>query len=130
MKIRRHFMKKILVADDEEILRMLIVDTLEDESFDINEAGNGLEALEMLEKDHYDLAILDYMMPEKTGIEVVQSLSSEAKKRTSLVMLTAKAQAKDKQEAMEAGADYFMAKPFSPSELVVMVEQIFAEGLK
>jgi len=123
-------MKKILVADDEEILRMLIVDTLEDESFDINEAGNGLEALEMLEKDHYDLAILDYMMPEKTGIEVVQSLSSEAKKRTSLVMLTAKAQAKDKQEAMEAGADYFMAKPFSPSELVVMVEQIFAEGLK
>jgi len=123
-------MKKILVADDEEILRMLIVDTLEDEGFDINEAENGLEALEMLEKDYYDLAILDYMMPEKTGIEVVQSLSSEAKKRTSLVMLTAKAQAKDKQEAMKAGADYFMAKPFSPSELVVMVEQILAEGLK
>jgi CheY-like chemotaxis protein len=123
-------MKKILVADDEEILRMLIVDTLEDEDFDIDEVENGLEALKMLEKDNYDLAILDYMMPEKTGIEVLKNLSFDAKKRTKLVMLTAKTQAKDKQEAMEAGADYFMAKPFSPFDLVVMVEQIFAEGLK
>ncbi|WP_416147879.1 response regulator transcription factor [Salipaludibacillus sp. HK11] len=123
-------MKKILVADDEEILRMLIVDTLEDEGFDIDEAENGAEALAMLEKGNYDLTILDYMMPEKTGIEVVKSLSDEVKKSTRLVMLTAKAQAKDKQEAIEAGADYFMAKPFSPSELVVMIKQIFAEGLK
>ncbi|WP_280771109.1 response regulator transcription factor [Salipaludibacillus daqingensis] len=123
-------MSKILVADDEEILRMLIVDTLEDEGYDIDEAGDGAEALDMLEKGDYHLAILDYMMPEKTGIEVVKNLSNETKTKTKLVMLTAKAQVKDKQEAMEAGADYYMAKPFSPSDLVDMVNQAFTEGLK
>ncbi|RKL67912.1 response regulator [Salipaludibacillus neizhouensis] len=119
-------MKKILVADDEDILRMLIVDTLEDLGFEIEEAEDGQEALEKLEEGNFDLAILDYMMPEKTGLEVIQSLSKETKNNIQLVMLTAKAQEQDRQIALNAGADYFIAKPFSPTELSAVVEEILA----
>lgn len=114
-------MKKILVADDEEILRMLITDTLEDLGYEIEEAENGEEALAKLESDHYDLVILDYMMPGKTGMEVLQALSEEVKKDTYIIMLTAKAQDQDKQRALNEGASYFVAKPFSPQELETLV---------
>lgn len=74
-------MQKVMVVDDEEVLRMLIVDTLEDlEDVEIYTAENGLEALSKLSQDHYDLVILDYMMPEMTGIEVLGQLDDEKKR--------------------------------------------------
>ncbi|SDO51527.1 response regulator transcription factor [Alkalicoccus daliensis] len=114
-------MKRILVADDEEILRMLIVDTLEDLGYEIEEAENGEEALTKLQAENYDLVILDYMMPGKTGMEVLQALSSDIKENTYIIMLTAKAQDQDKQRALSEGASYFVAKPFSPQELESLV---------
>lgn len=119
-------MKKILVADDEEILRMLIVDTLEDSGFAIVEAEDGKEALRFLENEKFDLAILDYMMPEKTGLEVIQSLKAEIKQNLQIVMLTAKAQQQDREAALQAGANYFIAKPFSPADLLTLVEEILS----
>ena len=118
-------MQKIMVVDDEEVLRMLIEDTLEDlENVEIHTAENGLEALTKLSTDPYDLVILDYMMPEMTGIEVLQQLDEEKKKTTAILMLTAKAQDVDRIRAVEAGARYFMPKPFSPMELLQIVEGI------
>ncbi|CAH1054917.1 response regulator transcription factor [Paenibacillus pseudetheri] len=118
-------MQKIMVVDDEEVLRMLIEDTLEDlENVEIHTAENGLEALTKLSADPYDLVILDYMMPEMTGIEVLQQLDEEKKKTTAILMLTAKAQDVDRIRAVEAGARYFMPKPFSPMELLQIVEGI------
>ncbi|MBY3618268.1 Transcriptional regulatory protein SrrA [compost metagenome] len=120
-------MQKIMVVDDEEVLRMLIEDTLEDlENVEIHTAENGLEALTRLSTDHYDLVILDYMMPEMTGIEVLQQLDEEKKKTTAILMLTAKAQDVDRIRAVEAGARYFMPKPFSPMELLQIVEGILS----
>ncbi|MEK4238396.1 response regulator transcription factor [Paenibacillus sp. FSL H7-0714] len=120
-------MQKILVVDDEEVLRMLIEDTLEDlENVEIHTAENGLEALTKLSTDPYDLVILDYMMPEMTGIEVLQQLDEEKKKSTAILMLTAKAQDVDRIRAVEAGARYFMPKPFSPMELLQIVEGILS----
>ncbi|MDH6427822.1 response regulator [Paenibacillus sp. FSL R7-0048] len=121
-------MQKVMVVDDEEVLRMLIVDTLEDlEDVEIHTAENGLEALSKLSRDHYDLVILDYMMPEMTGIEVLGQLDDEKKKATAILMLTAKAQDVDRLRAVDAGARYFMPKPFSPMELLQIVEGILSD---
>lgn len=115
-------MKKILVADDEDILRMLIVDTLEDD-FEITEAEDGREALNSIRSGTYDLIVLDYMMPYLTGMEVLEQIRKDGV-QTPVMMLTAKAQEADRELAMSYGADYFMAKPFSPIELLSLIESI------
>ncbi|WP_431030482.1 response regulator transcription factor [Lysinibacillus sp. LZ02] len=117
-------MKKILVADDEEILRMLICDTLEDLEYEIDEAEDGVEALQKINEQTYDLIVLDYMMPNLTGVEVIERLPSHVKEMTPILMLTAKAQEADRQMVLEKGAHYFMSKPFSPVELMGLVEEI------
>ncbi|MER2192305.1 MAG: response regulator transcription factor [Solibacillus sp.] len=117
-------MKRILVADDEEILRMLICDSLEDLGFEIDEAEDGADALEKVTSTSYDLLILDYMMPELTGLEVIERLPAGVKARTPILMLTAKAQEADRQQAIDKGANYFMSKPFSPVELIAFVEEL------
>ncbi|MEK3905473.1 MULTISPECIES: response regulator [unclassified Paenibacillus] len=121
-------MQKVLIVDDEEVLRMLIEDTLEDlENVEVHTAENGGEALARLASEPYDLVILDYMMPVMTGIEVLSELDGELKSRTPIMMLTAKAQEMDRNRAREAGARYFMPKPFSPMELLQLVEDILSE---
>ena len=117
-------MKKILVVDDEEILRMLITDTLEDEGYSIIEAEDGEQALYLIEKDKFDLVILDFMMPGLTGIEVAEQICEEKKQKTQLLMLTAKTQTNDIEESERAGIQYFMGKPFSPAELLMLVKEI------
>ena len=67
-------MKQILLAEDEEVLRMLIVDTFEDEDYMIDEAADGGEAMDFLQNNHYDLVILDYMMPVYTGLEIIEKI--------------------------------------------------------
>ncbi|PRO66640.1 response regulator transcription factor [Alkalicoccus urumqiensis] len=116
--------KTILVADDDDILRMLICDTLEDLGHDIEEAVDGGEAYEKLAAGGYDAAVVDYMMPKKTGLEVIEALSGDIKEKTTIIMLTAKAQEQDRQAALDAGARYFIAKPFSPVELEALVSDI------
>lgn len=116
-------MKKILVADDEAALRMLIVDSILDLGFEVDEAENGKEALEKIQNNDYALIILDYMMPNMTGIEVLDCLADEKKKNSTILMLTAKVQDKDQQLALQAGVNYFITKPFSPIELCNFVEE-------
>ncbi|PLT35156.1 response regulator transcription factor [Bacillus sp. V5-8f] len=121
-------MKRILLAEDEEVLRMLIVDTLEDEDFEVDEAADGQEAMEYLEKNNYDLVILDYMMPVHTGLEIIEKLrSDDSKKGLKIMMLSAKSQQHEQDAVLGAGADYFMAKPFSPLDLLAKIEGILHE---
>ena len=121
-------MQKVLVVEDEEVLRMLIVDTLEDlDEVDIHIAENGVEALAKLSTESYNLVLLDYMMPLMTGIEVLGQLDEATKRATPILMLTAKAQELDRNRAMLAGARYFMPKPFSPIELLQVVEGILSD---
>lgn len=119
-------MSRILVADDEEVLRMLITDTLEDEGYDITEAEDGAQAYEYMRNESFDLVILDYMMPGLSGIEVAEKMSDEWKRTTPLVMLTAKTQEADVEQSKQAGIQYFMGKPFSPLDLILLVEEILA----
>ncbi|WML55154.1 response regulator [Neobacillus sp. PS3-12] len=120
-------MKRILLAEDEEILRMLIVDTLEDEIYLIDEAEDGQEALHYIKENQYDLIILDYMMPVLTGLDVIKIVRLE-KQDVKILMLSAKSQLSDQEKAFDTGADYFMAKPFSPNELLEKIKVIFNEN--
>jgi len=121
-------MKRILIAEDEEILRMLIMDTLEEEDYAVDEAPDGEEALELLQKNQYDLLILDYMMPIVTGIEVIKKIRQDMKDyQQKILMLSAKSQSFEQEKVLNAGADYFMAKPFSPLALLAKVKEIFNE---
>jgi CheY-like chemotaxis protein len=117
-------MKKILIVDDEEIIRMLIADTLEDLEVQIEIAADGRIALEKLNESAYDLMLLDYMMPELTGLEILEQLPQEVKERMPIIMLTAKAQESDRTKAIEAGVTCFIPKPFSPLELLQVIEGI------
>lgn len=117
--------KKILVVDDEDILRMLLTDTLEFEGFEVDEAEDGEEGYEKIRQNSYDAILLDYMMPRMTGLEVlekVQPLNLTAP----IIMLTAKTQQADRDAAMERGASYFIAKPFSPNELAGLLKTILS----
>lgn len=121
-------MKRILLAEDEEIIRMLIVDTLEDEDYHVDEATDGEEALQMFERNEYDLLILDYMMPGYTGMEVIKKVraglvNSEVK----ILMLSAKSQKHEQEMILSVGANEFMPKPFSPLQLIEKVKAILDE---
>src|SRR5690625_1811860 len=103
---------RILVVDDEDRIRRLIRMYLEREEFDIEEAANGSDALELALTNDYDLIILDIMMPEMDGYEVGTELRKE--KTTPVIMLTAKGEESSRVEGYEAGADDYIVKPFSP----------------
>lgn len=121
-------MARILLAEDEEILRMLVVDTLEEEGHFIDEACNGEEALSKIIGQDYDLILLDYMMPVYTGLELIEKVRKLPEKKDSrIMMLSAKSQTTDQLRVMEAGADYFMAKPFSPIQLIEKIEEILKQ---
>lgn len=118
-------MKKVLVADDEEVLRMLITDTLEDLDLEVYEASDGQEALDLIHQNNFDLLVLDYMMPELTGLEVIERVRSlDEKSDVLILMLTAKSQQVDQEEILNKGANFFLAKPFSPNALVECVQEI------
>jgi CheY-like chemotaxis protein len=118
--------QKILLVDDELALRFLLSETLSDEGYDIIEAADGEEAIERLQDNEYDLIILDYMMPVKTGIEVCAWLrnSDSINQHKPIILLTAKALDKDREQAMAAGVTTYYLKPFSPLQLITTIKQM------
>lgn len=113
---------RILVVDDEERIRRLLKMYLERENYEIDEAENGEEALDMALKEEYDLIILDIMMPGMDGIEVCQELRKT--KATPVIMLTAKGEEANRVQGFEVGADDYIVKPFSPREVVLRVKAL------
>ena len=97
-------MKRILLADDEEALRILVHTTLEDPEYEIIEACDGTEALALALTERPDLAVLDWMMPGLTGVEVTAQLRAhEETSRIPIILLTAKGQADDRVQGNKAG---------------------------
>jgi CheY-like chemotaxis protein len=123
-------MKTLLIVDDEDGVRSLVRMTLESENYQILEATEGAEAIAMVRKHRPDLVLLDVMLPDRSGIEVCRTLKSDAgTSDTTVVMLTAKAQSVDLEEAEAAGADGYFTKPFSPVALMQRVERIFGAAI-
>lgn len=114
--------EKILIVDDEERIRKLLNMYLVREGYEITEAEDGAEALELALKNDYNCILLDLMMPEMDGIEVAKRLRRE--KSTPIIMLTAKGEENNRVEGFEVGADDYIVKPFSPREVVLRVKAI------
>jgi CheY-like chemotaxis protein len=120
---------KVLVCDNEEPLRALVRGALEIGDYEIVEAHDGDESLALARSCHPDLIVLDMMMPGRTGLEVLAELRAEDRfAKTPVIMLTARAQAQDRQAAVEAGVSCFLPKPFSPLELASTVEELLGGG--
>ena len=114
--------EKILIVDDEERIRKLLNMYLARENYEITEAENGKQALELALNEEFNCILLDLMMPELDGIEVAKSLRKE--KSTPIIMLTAKGEENNRVEGFEVGADDYIVKPFSPREVVLRVKAI------
>ena len=114
---------KILVVDDESRMRKLVRDFLVRQDFDVVEAGDGEEALDLFYKDKsIALIILDVMMPKMNGWEVCREVRETSK--VPIIMLTAKSEESDELMGFDLGVDEYIAKPFSPKILVARVEAI------
>jgi two-component system phosphate regulon response regulator PhoB len=122
-------MKTILLADDEENLRILVRTALEDPGYEIVEAGDGAQALELAGRLYPDLILLDWMMPAMTGVEVARRLrANTGTAQIPIVLLTAKGQDEDRTQALEAGVSSYLVKPFSPRELMEHVEELLGQA--
>lgn len=116
--------RKILVVDDNKELRMLISLTLEFSQCELLEADSAVAGLAMLRAHQPDIILLDVMMPgEVDGLGLCRMIrDDESLKHIKIIMLSAKGQQKDVQQGFEAGADDYVVKPFSPSELMEKLE--------
>jgi DNA-binding response OmpR family regulator len=113
---------KILLVDDEERIRDMIKEYTSLEDYDIDEASNGIEALELFKKYKYSLIILDVMMPKIDGYTVCREIRKISS--VPVIMLTARGEEYDKLFGFELGVDDYIIKPFSPKELLARMKAI------
>lgn len=113
---------RILVADDDESIVELITLYLRKEGFEVIAAGDGGEALRLIELHEPDLVLLDIMMPVKDGWEVCREIRRQG--RVPVIMLTARSEGYDKILGLELGADDYITKPFNPREMVARVRAV------
>lgn len=114
---------KILVVDDEQRIRELIGQYLRVAGYDVDEAKDGIEALDKVSKGDIDLCILDVMMPFMDGITCLKEMRSRGFK-TPVIILSAKGEEYDKIAGFDAGTDDYVVKPFSPKELMARVKAV------
>jgi DNA-binding response OmpR family regulator len=117
----------VLVADDDEDILTLVALRFRRSGLEVILARDGEEALELIQTRAPDAAVLDIAMPKLTGLEVVRRLrESEATKSLPIVLLTARAAEKDVELGLEAGADEYITKPFSPQDLYTCVQSVLS----
>ena len=118
--------KRILVAEDEKPIRDFIIINLGRNGYDIYEAEDGEQALYIYDehRGEFDIALLDIMMPKLDGLEVCRRLRQRSQ-TLGILMLTAKTQEMDKVTGLLVGADDYITKPFSPSELMARVDSVY-----
>jgi len=114
---------KILIADDDHNLRQLLIESLPKHKYEVYEASDGIETWDTVKNLRPDIVLLDIMMPGMDGLEICQQMRQNPQTRNiPVLLLTAKAQLKDKLEGIESGADDYITKPFDPLELLARIE--------
>jgi two-component system response regulator ResD len=116
--------RTVLVVDDEPTISEVVSRYLERAGYRAATAADGLEALRLASECHPDLVVLDLMLPQLDGLEVLRRLQDEEEERTPVILLTAKGEHDDKLAGLRRGADDYIVKPFSPSELVARVDAV------
>lgn len=126
-ELMREGKPKILLVDDEESLRKLVRATLESSAYELLEAADGRQGLEIARRERPALVLLDIAMPGLDGLQVCQQLKGNpATRDTVVIMLTALGQEADRQRGFEAGADDYFTKPFSPIALLNKVNEVLS----
>jgi two-component system alkaline phosphatase synthesis response regulator PhoP/two-component system response regulator VicR len=121
--------KKILTCDDEKNIVRLIQVNLERYGFEVVTAFNGNECLEKVKSEKPDLIVLDLMMPEMSGFEVLERLKQDpTTEGIPVIMLTARTQDQDVLRGWQSGVECYLTKPFNPIELITFIKRIFAVG--
>jgi CheY-like chemotaxis protein len=122
-------MKKVLVVDDHPQIRRLIQVNLEKVPLAVVTAEDGQEGLARAASERPDLILLDVIMPRMNGFEMLRELKADAElRRIPVVMLTVKAQSPDIAEGLREGAEYYLPKPFHPTELCALILRILQEA--
>ena len=120
--------KKILIVDDEEVIRKFLKIHLAKLGYEVMEAGDGVQAIEQLGKDDFDLLICDILMPKKNGWEVIKEVKSNPRtKAIPVIILTAKNEDSDMFKGYDLGVNYYMTKPFTKAQLIYGLRLMFGE---
>ncbi len=125
-------MPTVLIVDDEQHIRLLIEQTLEDledDGVELLTASDGEEALDVVANQRPELVFLDVTMPKRNGFEVARAIKADpGLTGTTVIMLTAKGQAYDREQGLAAGADQYITKPFDPDDLLRRARQALGLG--
>ena len=124
----KNFKAHILVVDDDDGIRNLVKQYLNENNYLVTTAKNSEDALQKVKLIKFDLVILDIMMPGKTGLEFTQE--NKKKIDTPIILLTAKGEAAERVEGLEIGADDYLPKPFEPKELILRIKNILNKTKK
>ncbi len=119
---------RVLLVEDEEHLLRTISLNLELEGYDVSAISNGKEALKEFRKAHFDLVILDVMLPEVDGFDICRTIRLENKK-VPILFLTAKGSGSDKVKGLKLGADDYLTKPFNLEEFILRVQNLVRRGV-
>ena len=124
----KNFNAHILVVDDDDGIRDLVKQYLDQNNFLVSTAKSAEDALEKVKIIKFDLIVLDIMMPGKSGLEFTNE--NKAKLNTPIILLTAKGEASERVEGLEVGADDYLPKPFEPKELILRIQNILNKTIK
>jgi len=114
---------KILVVDDDILVLVALRELLVADGYEVMTATRGQEALEILQREHADLVVLDVIMPKMTGFDVCRQIRAleDEKSRVKIIMLTAKTDPRDQEIGEEAGSDLYLTKPIDPRKLKELI---------
>ena len=115
-------MYKLCIVDEEEKIRALIKKYALFEGYEVKEAENGMQAIEMCQRENFDLVVMDIMMPELDGFSACKKIREFSE--VPVIMLSARGEEYDKIHGFEIGVDDYMVKPFSPKELMMRVQAV------
>jgi CheY-like chemotaxis protein len=117
-------LRTVLIADDESSIRLLVHATIESDDYVVVEASDGAQAWALIQSLKPSLVLLDVQMPGQSGLEVLRSVKADPVLAvTRVILLTSKAQERDIEGGLIAGADFYLTKPFSPLDLLTRVEE-------
>lgn len=121
-------MYKVLVCDDEMMIRKLIRKYAEFDGYKVEEASNGMEAVMLCRQNEYDIVIMDIMMPELDGFSACREIRKNS--AIPIIMLSARGEEYDKINGFELGIDDYVVKPFSPKELMLRIEAVMRRSVR
>lgn len=120
-------MKKILVCDDDFIMIKLLEDKIKSSGYEVYIAQDGSKALELLENNEFDLMVTDMHMPHVTGMELIDFVRNDLKKKLPIIVLTKDSSENTTEDAYQVGADDYMLKPVNMNVLLIKIKKLLQE---